>query len=390
MNIKELSEKYFSEYARIRRHLHQYPELSGQEFKTQAYIEAELDKLGIPHERMADTGVVALIEGAYPGKTVLLRADIDALPIQEEANVEYKSTVKGVMHACGHDGHTAGVLGAAMILNEMKDQLHGNVKLMFQPAEEAEGGAKRMIEAGILENPKVDAAFGIHLRGQLDQGIVGYKEGAMMASIDEFDIIIKGKGAHAAHPQLGIDPIVIAADTISELQNIVSRKIKANEAAVISVTSIKSVTDAYNVIPQEVALKGTVRTLNQEIRNMIPGLIEKVLEGQAIANESTYTFDLRSDLPVLFNNKETNKIAVKAMEKVIGKENIEELEDASMGGEDFAFVCQEVPTTYLFVGINRDNINPVHHHPAFQWDDSALKISASVLAQCAVDFLNDK
>jgi len=389
MDIKALSEKYFNDYAAIRRHLHMYPELSTQEYKTQAYIKEQLDKLNIPYQEMADTGVVALIEGGHPGKTVMLRADIDALPIQEETSVEYKSTIDGISHACGHDGHVGGVFGAAMILNEIKDQLHGNVKLMFQPAEETVGGAKRMIEAGILENPKVDAAFGIHLRGQLDQGIVGYKDGAMMASIDEFDIKIIGKGAHAAHPQLGIDPIVIAADTIAELQNIVARKIKANEAAVISVTDINSNTNAYNVIPQEVALKGTIRTLNEDIKKQIPPLIENVLKGQSIANGSTYEFQLRSDLPVLFNNKETNKIAVKAMEKVIGKENILELDDASMGGEDFAFVCQEVPTTYLFVGINRDNINPVHHHPAFQWDDSALKISASVLAQCAIDYLNN-
>ena len=389
MDVKQLSEKYFEDYAKIRRHLHTYPELSGQEVETCAYLKKILDDLGIENQVCAKTGLVGLIKGKYPGKTVLLRADIDALPIQETADVDYKSVNDGIMHACGHDGHTGGLMGAAMILNELKDNLHGNVKLMLQPAEEIGTGAIDMINEGILDNPKVDAAFGIHLRGQMDKGLVGYINGPMMASVQVFDITITGKGAHAAHPQLGIDPIVIAADTISELQNIVARKIKANEAVVISVTSIQSQTNAYNVIPQEVYIKGTVRTLNEEIKKQIPSLMENVLKGQALANDSSYTFEIKDLLPVLSNDKETNKIAIKAMEEIIGKENIVEMDDPSMGGEDFALIAEKVPTTYLFVGINEDNINPVHHHPNFQFKDDVLKTSAGILAQCAIDYLND-
>lgn len=386
--IKELAERFYPEYSRIRRHLHQHPELSGEEYETSAYIQAELDKLGIPYEVMHKTGVVGLIKGGKPGKTVLLRGDIDALPIEELADVEFKSKKPGLMHACGHDGHTAGLLGAAMILNALKEDICGNIKLMFQPDEEVNGGALPMIEAGILENPKVDAAFGIHLWGPLPKGKVYYKEGSMMASPDMFDITITGRGAHAAMPQLGIDPIVIGATVVGEFQNIVSRKIDPLKPAVISVCGFNGGGQAFNVIPQEVRLQGTVRTLDEQTRQLIPKLMEDVLKGQSLINGSSYTMDYRFIYPPVINHKETNRIAAAAFAKVVGETNVKELSEANMGAEDFSYLGQRVPASYLFVGIAEEGKPaPIHHHPEFQWSDDVLKITSAGLAQTALDFL---
>jgi len=388
MSIKELSKKYLNQSIEMRRHLHQYPEVSGQEIQTCAYIQETLTKAGIENKVMGDTGVLGIIHGKGPGKTVLLRADIDALPIQETANVDYKSKNDGVMHACGHDGHAGNLLGAALILNELKDTFDGTIKLMFQPSEEAyPSGAQKMIKEGILDN--VDAAFGLHLIGSMPYGTTSYINGPMMASIDDFDITIIGKGAHAAHPQLGIDPIVIASDYISQLQNIVARKVKANEALVLSVTSIQSQTNAYNVIPQEVYLKGTVRNLNPQVRQEVPLLMEKLLKGLSLANDSTYQFNYNFDLPVLVNDKTTNQIAIKAMEEIVGKDNISEMNNPVMGGEDFAFVAEKVPTSYLYLGVKEEGKpEAIHHHPEFQFNDDILEIGSAILAQCALNYLN--
>jgi len=388
--IKELADKYFTAYSRIRQHLHQYPELSGEEYETSRFIQAELDKLGIEHEVVYKTGVVGLIRGGKPGKTVLLRADMDALPIEETADVPYRSKNPGRMHACGHDGHTAGLLGAAMILNELKSELCGNVKLMFQPDEELNGGALPMIEAGILENPTVSAAFGLHLWGPMPVGKVYYKDGPMMAAADAFTITIKGRGCHAAMPQVGIDPVVIAASTITEFQNIVSRKIDPLKPAVISTCSIHG-GDAFNVIPQEVELKGTVRTLHEQVRSQIPDLMEQVLKGQAEASGCDYEFNYKRGYPAVVNHKAPNQVAVSAFSKIVGSENVMELEDPNMGGEDFAYLGQRVPSAFLYVGIaEADKPVPIHHHPEFQWQDDVLKVSSAGLAQIAVDFLNER
>jgi len=387
-NIKELAEKYYPEYQRIREHMHQYPEVANEEVETQKFIEAELDKLGIPHQRMYNTGVVALIEGGKPGKTVLLRADIDALPINEECDVDYKSKKPGYMHACGHDGHTAGVFAAAMILNEIKDELCGNVKLMFQPAEETDGGALPMIEAGILENPKVDAAFGVHLWGPLPYGKVFFRDGAMMAAPDQFTIKIIGKGCHAAMPHLGIDPVMIAADALQQFQEIVSRKVNPLTPVVISTGVIQGGT-TFNVIPQEVMLNGTVRSFDPVIRKKLPEYMEDVLKGLSLTNKSEYTFDYEYRYPPVINNKEMNELAKVSLAKIIGQDNIKELEEPNMGGEDFAYLCEAVPSSFMFVGIHKEGEpQPVHHHPEFGFDSEILKVTGAGFAQIAVDFLN--
>lgn len=387
--MNELAQKFYPEVSRIRQHLHQYPELSTQEFETSKFIQSELDKLGIPYEIMDKTGVVGLIKGKHPGKTVLLRADMDALPIEEEVDIPFKSKNPGRMHACGHDGHTAGLLGAAMILNALKGDLHGTIKLMFQPDEEVSGGAQRMIAAGILENPKVDAAFGLHLWGPLPQGKVYYKDGPMMAAPDQFDITITGRGTHAAMPHLGIDPIVIGSQIVTQLQTIPSRKLNPLSPAVISVTGFNAGGDAHNVIPQQAHLKGTVRTLDPETRKIIPTLMENILKGHELSDGISYAFDYKYLYPPVINNEDTNKIAVAAFEKVVGAENVSQLSEPNMGGEDFSYLGELIPTSYLFVGIAEPGKPaPIHHHPEFQWNDEILKITSAGLAQTAWDFLN--
>ncbi|MBQ6630918.1 MAG: amidohydrolase, partial [Romboutsia sp.] len=278
-DVKDLCGKYLKHMMNLRETIHMYPEDGFKEFKTSEIIIEELEKLGIKVQKnIAKTGVVGLIEGKYPGKTVLLRADMDALKIQEQADVEYKSKIDGMMHACGHDGHVAGLLGAAMIINELKDNLHGNVKLLFQPAEERDGGALPMIEEGVLENPKVDAAFGAHLWGYLKEGEAHLKEGPMMAAPDIFNIKVIGKGGHGAVPQESIDPIVITCQIVNALQTIVSRKINPLDPVVVTCGKIQG-GDSHNVIPNEVELEGTIRTFKEETRKLVPRIIEDLVKG---------------------------------------------------------------------------------------------------------------
>lgn len=268
--IEALAEKYYPEVVELRHHFHMYPELAFEEFKTAAKVAETLESLGIEVQTgIAKTGVVGLIKGGKPGKTVLLRAGMDALKVNEAADVPYKSMVPGIMHACGHDGHTAGLLGAAMILNDIRDELEGNVKVLFQPAEEEDGGALPMIQEGVMENPKVNAAFGCHLWGNLPEGKVQFKKGGLMASPDAFDITIIGKGGHAAMPQLSIDPVVMAAQVIDQTQAVISRRKSPLVPAVISFTMVHG-GEAYNVIPNKVELAGTIRTLDHETRKWIP------------------------------------------------------------------------------------------------------------------------
>ena len=386
--VKSLCEKYLKQMINLRETIHMYPEDGFKEFKTSEIIINELEKLGIKvRKNVAKTGVVGLIEGNYPGKTVLLRADMDALKIQEQADVEYKSKVDGMMHACGHDGHVAGLLGAAMILNELKDKLHGNVKLVFQPAEEKEGGALPMIEEGVLENPKVDAAFGAHLWGYLKEGEVHLKEGPMMAAPDLFNIKVIGKGGHGALPQASIDPIVITCQIVNALQTIVSRRINPLDPVVVTCGKIQG-GESFNVIPNEVELEGTIRTFNEETRNLVPRIIEDLVKGITTSQGATYEFKYEPHYPALLNDKDMTNFAKKSLEKVVGKENVFNLKEPNMGGEDFAYFAQKVPSAFMFVGIANNESEPViHHNPYFKWDSKNVGILAQSLSQIALDYL---
>lgn len=386
--VKRLGEKYLQHMINLRETIHMYPEDGFSEFTTSKIIIEELEKLGIKVQKnVAKTGVVGLIEGKYPGKTVLLRADMDALKIQEQADVEYKSKIDGMMHACGHDGHVAGLLGAAMILNELKDNLHGNVKLVFQPAEERDGGALPMIEEGVLENPKVDAAFAAHLWGYLNEGEVHLKEGAMMASPDIFNIKVIGKGGHGAVPQESIDPIVITCQIVNSLQTIVSRKINPLDPVVITCGRIQG-GDCHNVIPNEVELEGTIRTFNEETRNWVPKVMEDLIRGITTSQGAAYEFKYEPKYPALINDKYMTSFAKESLKKVVGEENVFDLKEPNMGGEDFAYFAQKVPSAFIFVGIANNKIEPViHHNPYFKWDSKNVGILAQSLSQIAIDYL---
>ena len=386
--VKRLGEKYLQHMINLRETIHMYPEDGFSEFTTSKIIIEELEKLGIKVQKnVAKTGVVGLIEGKYPGKTVLLRADMDALKIQEQADVEYKSKIDGMMHACGHDGHVAGLLGAAMILNELKDNLHGNVKLVFQPAEERDGGALPMIEEGVLENPKVDAAFAVHLWGYLNEGEVHLKEGPMMASPDIFNIKVIGKGGHGAVPQESIDPIVITCQIVNSLQTIVSRKINPLDPVVITCGRIQG-GDCHNVIPNEVELEGTIRTFNEETRNWVPKVMEDLIRGITTSQGAAYEFKYEPKYPALINDKYMTSFAKESLKKVVGEENVFDLKEPNMGGEDFAYFAQKVPSAFIFVGIaNNKSESVIHHNPYFKWDSKNVGILAQSLSQIAIDYL---
>lgn len=386
--VKRLGEKYLQHMINLRETIHMYPEDGFSEFTTSKIIIEELEKLGIKVQKnVAKTGVVGLIEGKYPGKTVLLRADMDTLKIQEQADVEYKSKIDGMMHACGHDGHVAGLLGAAMILNELKDNLHGNVKLVFQPSEERDGGALPMIEEGVLENPKVDAAFAAHLWGYLNEGEVHLKEGPMMASPDIFNIKVIGKGGHGAVPQESIDPIVITCQIVNSLQTIVSRKINPLDPVVITCGRIQG-GDCHNVIPNEVELEGTIRTFNEETRNWVPKVMEDLIRGITTSQGAAYEFKYEPKYPALINDKYMTSFAKESLKKVVGEENVFDLKEPNMGGEDFAYFAQKVPSAFIFVGIANNKSEPViHHNPYFKWDSKNVGILAQSLSQIAIDYL---
>ena len=388
--LNDLWEKYYKKVYDIRHQIHMNPELGFEEYETSKLVASELEKLGIEvTKNVAKTGVVGLIKGGYPGKTVALRADMDALRINEEGDYEFKSKNPGVMHACGHDGHTASLLGVAMMLNEIKDELHGNVKLIFQPAEEVEGGALPMIKEGVLENPKVDAVFGGHLWGSIEEGKVAVKHGAMMASPDIFTIKINGKGGHAGVPHASVDPVPIMAQVITALQTIVSRKNDPTHPLVISCCNVHS-GECHNAIPTEALIQGTVRTLNNDTRDFAEETIEKFVKGIVESQGASYEFEFIRQFPPLVNDKNMADVLEKAAKKIVGDENVFELATPSMGGEDFAFYTEEVPSSFAFVGMTKDVENPILHHNAkFAWEDNNMKNLAQTLAQVAIDFLNN-
>ena len=388
--LEALWQKYCERVYEIRHQIHMNPEVGFEEYETSKLVVSELEKLGIEvTKNVAKTGVVGLIKGGKPGKTVALRADMDALRVNEEADCEFKSKVPGVMHACGHDGHTASLLGVAMILNEVKDELHGNVKLIFQPAEEVEGGALPMIEEGVLENPKVDAIFGGHLWGSIESGKVAVKHGAMMASPDIFTVKIIGKGGHGGVPHATIDPVPMMAQVINAFQTIVSRKNDPTNPLVISCCNVHS-GECHNAIPTEAIIQGTVRTLNEETRTWAEKTMEQFVKGIVEPQGASYEFEFIRQFPPLINDKEATDVLEGATKKIVGDENVYELPAPTMGGEDFAFFAERVPASFAFVGMAVDINNPILHHNAkFAWEDKHMKNLSLSLAQVAIDYLNN-
>ena len=387
--MKALAHAQHAELVNIRRHLHENPELGFEEVATAQYIADYLAGLGLEVTRqVAKTGVVALIRGVQPGKTVAIRADMDALPIQELNEVPYKSKHPGKMHACGHDAHVAAAIGAARILWELRDQINGNVKFIFQPAEEAPGGAEPMIAAGVLENPTVDAIIGGHVWGGLESGIIEVMSGPTMASSDIIRLKIIGKGGHAAQPHTTIDPIVIASEIVGALQKLVSRQTDPFESVVISICSFHA-GDVFNVIPHSAYLEGAVRTLNNELRQELPQKIEKIIRGITEPYGATYELDYYLGYPVTVNDPGVTETVRKAAVSVLGADKVRVAARASMGGEDYAYFLNKVPGTYIRIGTRNPEkgICQEMHHPRFDIDEAVLELTPVVYAQAAFDLL---
>ncbi|MCR2821069.1 M20 family metallopeptidase [Lederbergia panacisoli] len=386
--IFERLEQYYNEMVKIRRYLHQNPELSFKEVKTAAFIAEYYNRLGVEVKTgVGGNGVVARIKGGKSGKTVALRADFDALPIHEETGLPFKSLVPGVMHACGHDGHTATLLVLARVINEMKEELSGEYVMIHQHAEEyAPGGAKPMIEDGCLDG--VDVIFGTHLWADGPYGNIRYRKGPIMAAADRFEITIKGYGGHGAQPHKTKDAIVIGSQLVMNLQQIVSRRVAPIESAVVSVGSFIS-DNAFNVIADEAKLGGTVRTFNEDIRDMIEKEIERIVKGTCIAAGCEYEFNYYRGYPAVVNHDAETDFLVDVAKEVPENTLIEETKP-EMGGEDFAYYLQNVKGTFFFTGARPDGVEHgyPHHHPKFDINEKAMLAAAKTLGLAAIKSAN--
>jgi hippurate hydrolase len=380
--IKRLAKQHAPSFIEIRHHLHAHPELSYKEFETSKYIQQKLTTIGIPFEIKATTGVVGLIKGKNPEKKVIaLRADIDALPIKEENAITYKSQNDGVMHACGHDVHTTCLLGAAQILNDLKNEWEGTVKLIFQPGEEKNpGGASLLIKEGVLENPKPSSIFGLHVHPSLPVGKLSFRSGKVMASADELYFTIKGKGGHAASPHLCIDPILIASNLILSLQQIVSRNNNPHNPSVLSITAIEG-GSTTNVIPNEVKLKGTFRAMNEEWRFKAHQLIRTLSTDLVRSMGGDIDLDIDVGYPSVYNNEALTESSRRKAEEYMGKSNVEETE-ARMGAEDFGYYTQQIPGCFYRLGVMNKEKGIVSgvHTPTFNIDESAIEIGMGMMA----------
>jgi len=386
-----------------RRHLHQHPELSNREFNTSAMVAAHLKKLGLEVKTgVAKTGVIGILKGGKPGPVVALRADMDALPVIERVNIPYASKVMteyngmkvGVMHACGHDAHVAMLMGTAVALAKMKKEVPGTVVFIFQPAEEGapegeEGGASLMVKEGVLDNPKVDAVFGMHIESNIPAGDIQYKSGSFMASADLFKIKVKGKSSHGSQPWLGIDPITTASNIIQGLQNIVSRQSDLTKApVVITVGAIHSGV-RFNIIPEECEMLGTIRNLDSAVRKKVLEKIKFTAETIALANGASAEVTIENKTLVTYNDPALTKMMIPSLEKAAGKNNVREMNWVT-GAEDFSFFGDKVPALFLYFGgmprTMQPKDAPPHHTPDFAIDDSRLDVGVKAFCQLVFDY----
>ncbi|MBA5851893.1 amidohydrolase [Clostridium sp. cel8] len=387
LDFLKIAQNMKDELIDIRRDLHMHPELDYELKRTQGKIKEFLDRENIQYEEVADTGICAIIKG-NGNKTIGLRADMDALPIQDMKKCEYSSKVKGKMHACGHDVHTTILLGVARILNSMKDKLNGNVKLFFEPAEETSGGAKVMIKEGVLENPNVDRVIGLHVEEGIDVGKIGVRYGVVNAASNPFTIKIRGVGAHGARPHTGIDPIVMASYVIVGLQEIISREIPPTDGALITVGSINGGT-AQNVIPSEVTISGIIRTMKTEHREYVKKRLRQVTEGIVESMRGSCEIDIEESYPCLYNDDTVIKDVVSSASHIIGDKNIINLENPSMGVESFAYFSMERPSAFYYLGSgNKDKgiVNPAHGS-LFDVDEDCIPIGIAIQCRAVYDFL---
>ncbi len=386
MKYKYINAEIENYIIELRRHFHENPELSWEEVKTSQKILEELENMGIETKQIAKTGVLGIINGEKEGPVLGIRADIDALPVQEENELEFASKNPGVMHACGHDAHTAMLLGAAKAMVEIKDRI-GKVVLLFQPAEEfiKDSGAKHVVEENVLENEKVDRIITIHIWNPIDSGKVALQEGPIMASADTFKIEIIGKGGHGAQPQQTIDPITIGTLLVENLQHLVSRENSPINPMVLSVTAFNS-GNSENVIPEKAVLMGTTRTFDNQKREGFPEIMERVIKGIVEGNRGEYEFTYYSGTPATINDGASVELGRKVIGEIIGEENIV-YQDPQMGGEDFAKYLMNIPGCLMFLGAKVPNEDAPHHNPKFMISEEVMKTGAEYFVNYAIEFV---
>ena len=379
----------FSYTQSLRRDFHRNPELGFREFRTAGIVASELRKLGFEVTTgIGKTGVTALLDGAEQGPVGLLRFDMDALPIQETTGVEYASQTPGVMHACGHDGHTAIGLTVARLLNEHRQNIKGTIKFVFQPAEEGLGGAEAMILDGVLQDPRPDFCLGLHIWNEKPLGWINATPGPVMAASETFKVILAGRGGHGASPHLTTDPVAAAAQIISSLQSIVARNVAPLKSAVISVTVVKA-GEAHNVIPHQAELEGTIRSFDPDVRALILERFHQIVYGIAQAMGCSAEIQLRSITPAVVNEPAMTQTVLSVMKNIFPNDEIDST-TKTMGSEDMAFFQKELPGCYFFVGSNNSalGLDAPHHHPRFDFDELTLPRAAALMAASAIECLN--
>ena len=369
----------------LRRDIHRYPELGFEEIRTAGIVADRLDRLGYEvRTKIGATGVVGIMRSKRPGRTVLLRADMDALPIQEETGLPFASANDGKMHACGHDGHVAILLGAAQIIAQRQDELSGTIVLCFQPAEEGKGGAREMIRDGVLEDPYIDRVYGLHLLSQAPSGVIRVRPGPVMASSDSIEITIRGKGGHGAAPHETNDPILTAAQFVTSVQSIVSRRVEPIEPAVVTIGAIHGGT-IHNVIPDDVRLLGTVRAYSPEVRAQMEPRIQTILRGSCEAHGATYDLNYEWRYPVTANDPDEAAYVRALASRVLGEERSEDMRP-TMGAEDFSFMLEQRPGCFFFLGTQCDERTAAPHHNArFSIDEAALETGVRMMVALALD-----
>lgn len=386
--IYEMIEQNYDEMVDIRRFLHQYPEVSFHEYKTAEYIANYYEKLQIPYKtNIGGNGVIATLKGKKPGKTIALRADFDALPIDDQKEVAYKSKIKGAMHACGHDGHTATLLVLAKVMKQFQEELHGTIVFLHQHAEEIPpGGAISILESGALD--EVDAIFGNHLWVPTPLGEVTTKPGPFMAGVASFTITVKGKGGHGGYPHETKDAIVIASEITTQIQNIISRKISPFATSVITIGKFEAGT-SFNVIADEAKLTGTVRYFDHKVDKQIKDKMEQVIKGICIANDATYEFVYEDGYPPVVNHEEETDIVFQAAENIT-EVQAATISEAQMAGEDFAHYLEKIPGAFFFTGANKEGHDYPHHHPMFDFNEKAMPIAAKMLIGAYMEYQSSK
>jgi amidohydrolase len=383
--IKNLLQKYREKIIQVRRDLHRIPETAYTESKTAEYVATYLDSLGLAVTAgIAKFGVLGARTFSEPGKTLMLRSELDALPVKEETDLPFASTHNGAMHACGHDGHMAMVLGAATVLSELADQLAGHIKFVFQPAEEGPGGAKPMIDEGVMDNPRVDYTLGCHLWPGVTEGQVGVKAGPLMAAMDRFDLLVKGKGGHGAMPHLCVDALDVGTQIVNSIQRIVSRHINPLSPTVITIGQFKAGT-TFNIIAEEAHLSGTTRTFDAEIWKSWPQRIDTVVNGICKAMGASYVLDYQQGYPVTTNDIWMSDIIRDMAASVVGPGNVV-IPEPTMGGEDISFFLERSKGCFFFLGVGHEKCAPLHN-PRFNFNEDVLLTGVEIYCRAAVKLL---